>query len=80
MRHLPRIAEYVVLGLLVVMQFMDLRIGLDGRPATVSLYLLVFGALSVGLLPLVASGWRMISRRGRLVLACALTLFGWAVA
>ncbi|GAA1397972.1 hypothetical protein GCM10009599_28070 [Luteococcus peritonei] len=60
------------------MQFVNLRVGVHGRPAVWSLFLIGFTAVSVVTLPwLVRRGQR--TRAGNLVLGAAVLLFGWAL-
>ncbi|MEL4506335.1 O-antigen ligase family protein [Luteococcus sp. H138] len=75
---MDRLVQYALGLALVVMQLVNLRVGLNGRPAVVSLFLLGFGAVSVLTLPwLLRPGLR--TRSGNLVLGSFLVLLGWAL-
>ncbi|MEL4356297.1 MULTISPECIES: O-antigen ligase family protein [unclassified Luteococcus] len=62
---------------LAAMQFVDLRIGLHGKPELWSFFLIGFTGLSLLCLPALLRR-DALTRAGRVVLASGLVLFGWA--
>lgn len=74
----PRIAEWALALGLLVMQLVNLRIGLTGRPAIWSLFLIGFSALTLVTLPWLLRPTAR-SRGGNLALVSFLVLLAWAL-